>query len=392
MSTFAVEVRKIGTIIPHPNADRLDIATVEGMAFQFVVGKGNFVPGDYCVYFPLDSILPDPLCEGLGFAGKLSGPGKNRVKSIRLRNEVSQGLAVPLSALFDIGEREGKLWIDKDNPRFAPRVLPTVLVEVNDNLVGLDLTELLGVRKYEPVPIPCYAGNLVPLPDGQEVYDIEGSDRFPSVAQELIEKKIPVRILEKVEGTNFSITASVTGDVWVCQRNNAIEELQGGGKENMFWRVARKQGLTDLIKSLLDHHKLHIPGLDKVILRGELIGPGIQQNIYALKDTRVVLFDLATVTQFGRRTYRNWEPFKEDLARFNALNQLAPVIAENVLLDVWLAGRSLREASHGPSALNPSHLREGIVITPMEETHSEALGGRLIIKQRDPIYLDKADC
>lgn len=369
MSTFAVEVRKIGTIIPHPNADRLDIATVEGMAFQFVVGKGNFVPGDHCVYFPLDSILPDPLCEGLGFAGKLSGPGKNRVKTVKLRGEASQGLAVPVPAVREFLKADYAYWA-----------------------VGFDLTDELGVIKYEPEPIPCQSGNLVQLPEGQEAYDIEGCDRYPAVAQKLIEGKVRVRILEKLEGTNFSITASVDDLLWVCQRNNAIVEIAEGKGENMFWRVARKQGLLDLIKNLVAHHKGYIPGLDKVILRGELIGPGIQKNIYALKDTCVGLFDMATITRTGKRTYHNWDAFKEDLIRFNALNQTAPVLAEDVFLDEWLAGRTLREASHGPSVLNPNHLREGIVITPMVEGYSEDLGGRLIIKQRDPIYLDKADC
>lgn len=267
-----------------------------------------------------------------------------------------------------------------------------MFVEVNDNLVGLDLTELLGVLKYEPEPIPCQAGNLLPLPVGQEMNDIEGCDRYPAVAQKLIEDKVRVRILEKLEGTNFSITASVDDLLWVCQRNNAIVEITDGKGENMFWRIARKQGLIDLIKSLVAHHKLYIPGLDKIVLRGELIGPGIQKNIYGLKDTCVRFFDLEVITRDGRRVYHDWEGLKEDLIRFNALNQTAPVLAEDVLLDEWLAGRTLREASHGPSVLNPNQIREGIVITPMVERYSEDLGGRLIIKQRDPIYLDKADC
>lgn len=369
MSTFAVEVRKIGTVTPHPNADRLDIATVEGMAFQFVVGKGNFQPGDSCVYFPLDSILPDSLCEALGFAGKLSGPGKNRVKTVRLRSEASQGLAVPVPAVRE--------FLKADYAHWAP---------------GFDLTDELGVTKYEPEPIPCQAGNLLPLPVGQEMYDIEGCDRYPQVAEKLIAEKRRVRILEKLEGTNFSITSDMDLSLWVNQRNNTIEEIKDGKAENMFWRVARKQGLIDLIKSLAEHHKGVYPCIDKIILRGELIGPGIQKNIYGLKDTCVRFFDLEVITRDGRRVYHDWEGLKEDMARFNAMDMLAPVLAEDVLLDEWLAGRTLREASHGPSVLNPNQIREGIVITPMVETYSEDLGGRLIIKQRDPIYLDKADC
>jgi hypothetical protein len=52
-------VVRISSIIPHPNADRLDIATIEGMAYQVVTAKGNFKPGDLAFYFPIDSVICD---------------------------------------------------------------------------------------------------------------------------------------------------------------------------------------------------------------------------------------------------------------------------------------------------------------------------------------------
>ena len=50
MSMFKVEVVKISEIMPHENADRLEIASFAGMAYQVVTAKGNFQPGDLAFY------------------------------------------------------------------------------------------------------------------------------------------------------------------------------------------------------------------------------------------------------------------------------------------------------------------------------------------------------
>jgi hypothetical protein len=67
MSIFKVEVVRINNVNPHPNADRLDIATFEGMAYQVITGKGNFKPGDLAFYFPIDSVIPDAFLDEFGF-------------------------------------------------------------------------------------------------------------------------------------------------------------------------------------------------------------------------------------------------------------------------------------------------------------------------------------
>lgn len=66
MSIFKVEVVKISSVNSHPNADRLDIATIEGMAYQVVTAKGNFTPGDIAFYFPIDSVIPDEYLDKFG--------------------------------------------------------------------------------------------------------------------------------------------------------------------------------------------------------------------------------------------------------------------------------------------------------------------------------------
>src|SRR5215813_9933348 len=92
MSTFAVSIERIASVWPHTNADRLEMARLTSMSYQFVIAKGSFQPGDRVVYFPIDSLMPDPLIAAIGLTGKLAGPRMNRVKTVRLRGEISQGI------------------------------------------------------------------------------------------------------------------------------------------------------------------------------------------------------------------------------------------------------------------------------------------------------------
>lgn len=65
MSIFKVEIVKINSANPHPNADRLDICTFEGMAYQVITAKGNFKYGDLAFYFPIDSIISEKFLDEL---------------------------------------------------------------------------------------------------------------------------------------------------------------------------------------------------------------------------------------------------------------------------------------------------------------------------------------
>src|SRR5271157_4752913 len=96
MSTFEAKVYRL-TIEPHPNADKLELAVVGD--YRAIVGKGQFMTGDYGVYIQEASIVPDWLIEKLGLVGKLAGPQHNRVKAMKLRSILSQGLVYPVTSL-----------------------------------------------------------------------------------------------------------------------------------------------------------------------------------------------------------------------------------------------------------------------------------------------------
>ena len=341
MAFFGVTVEKISKVMDHPNADRLSLSQVESMAFQFVTGKNQFQVGDLVIYIPIDSLLPKELLEKLNLVGKLSGVDKNRVKSLRLRGQISQGIVAEAS-------------------RF--------LTEDQMKLSSEEITSILGVTKYEaPVQIST-SGILTGLPDGYSTYDIEGADRYQFIIDEMMD--MDVVVTEKMEGTNLSAGKSDQG-LFVNQRNNSIVEKDD--VVNSYWDVARKSGLLD---------KVQVMETSNIGVYAEFCGPKIQDNIYGLKQHTLFVFDI--------KENFNWLSFEDFKKRVQELGvQMAPVIFEGKLRD-FLAGRSVQEASNGPSVVNPATLREGIVIKPREEKRHSQLG-RLIIKQRSPQYLAGSD-
>jgi|19_taG_2_1085344.scaffolds.fasta_scaffold00092_44 RNA ligase (TIGR02306 family) len=350
MAFFGVTKEKIGEVVNHPNADRLDIAKLEGMNFQFIVGRDQYKVGDDVVYFPIDSLIPPNVLARLGLVDRLAGKEKNRVKTVRLRGSISQGI------VSDHDTLAGMSSIDKTDEQ---------------------ITNLLGVTKYEPPVVPTTSGNLVKLPMGLSAYDIEGADRYTEAAELLMDQK--VAISEKVEGMNFSAGyCAQTGKTFVNQRNYSIEEIEG--KEHMFWRLVRESGLLDYIE------KFALSNIN-IIIYGEFVGPGVQGNIYKLDKHRVYLFDV--------KINDNWQcpiGFTREVskmaesAKVGTTLEIVPLLAIDVTLREWLDGKTIQEASDGRSMIHDTK-REGIVIKPMLEQRNDELGGRLILKQRSPLYL-----
>jgi RNA ligase (TIGR02306 family) len=367
MSTFAVTVRKIEKVWKHPGADRLDIAQIDGSDYQFVVGRGEYGPGDEVVYFPIDSLLPQQITDAMGLTGKLSGKGKNRIKTIKLRNEISQGLVARRNLFLGPNCKSD----------FMLAVCPT---EEWRKWTPDELTKAFGVTKYEPTPIYANGGNLVGLPDGVSFYDIEGAENHPDVVELLMDRIC--YISEKIEGSNWwaSIGPEASDVVCVGCRHHKIELIEN--VEHQFHAVAKQQGLLDYIRNLRDGF---FPG-KQVTIYGEFHGIGVQGNIYGLKEKRICLFDILVdhkfidPTQFLDLTIRQCTGDGKPLGPVLTV----PLLAITTLRK-WLNGRTLRDASHGMSLFGDT-IREGVVIKPMtEETHPEV--GRLFVKQRDPIYL-----
>jgi len=342
MAFFGVTLEEIDSVKTHPNADRLSVATMKGLAFQFVIAKDQFQVGERVLYFPIDALLPEPVISKLNLTGKLSGPKKNRIKSIKLREVISQGIVARPGLFFT----------------------PQELAQLNSD----QITQKLGVEKHEPLPVFSNSADLVPLPTGIDKYDIEGADRFQPIIDELLAQDVVVT--EKMEGSNFSIHKDGAGQIFVNQRNYSIKEISG--KTHTFWDTARNLGLLEFMSK--------VP--NETTIFAEICGPGIQGNIYGLKEVTLYVFDIRQNHQ-----WLGFERFSQMMAQLLNKTRVkqAPVLYRGILKD-YLNNNSVQVISNGPSQVKAEIKREGIVIKPVvEQTHP--LIGRLIIKQRSPEYL-----
>ena len=141
MSDFAVTVEWIDKVWKHTNADKLEMVSLVNMSYDLVVMKGQYTPGDVVIFFPIDSILPTNITDTINLTGKLSGKNKNIIKTVKLRGNISQGIVISPSILYDNN------------------------ILLGDISPGEDLTERLGVEKYDPPTITSKDGSLKPLPD-----------------------------------------------------------------------------------------------------------------------------------------------------------------------------------------------------------------------------------
>ena len=297
--------------------------------------------------FPPRCNLAAKMLSALGVEGRLAGGAKNRIKTIKLRGEISQGLIGPLTLIDGLSESER-----------APE----------------QITEFLGVTKYEPeIEQPtAHDARLVELPDGVGIYDIENSERFSAALAELSD--LPVWVTEKLEGSHFAV-AIVEGKEWVCQRRFALENIPDKPL-HFFWEAATDERLIELARTFASETKAA-----HFVLRGEIIGPSIQSNIYRLEKRTVRFFDILV-----NHRYLSAQVVIDLFKQHKREELLVPTLSYGVTLREWLNGRSIKEASTGPSALHKT-LREGIVIRPLLDRHNQEMGGRLILKQISPEYL-----
>ncbi|HEY8272011.1 MAG TPA: RNA ligase family protein [Pseudobdellovibrionaceae bacterium] len=332
MAFFGITVEKIGRIWPHSKADKMELAACEGLGFQFCVGKGLYTVGQEVLYFPTDTILPEEFKEKIG----IRAPG--RIKTVQLRGEYSQGFVFPLDKAKEI-------------------------FNVDFNVKSpSEITLFFKATKYEPPQKFSTVGELVPLPDGQGIYDIENVDRYLDVYNELLLKSC--YITEKLEGTNISISRK-EGNIFVCQRANAI--IEKPESPNAYWEAARNSGLIEKLQKITDQD---------IVLMGELIGPSIQNNIYKVDKPTIILFDI--------RIARRWLSPPEFYRICNEQNiAAAPILAKGVLKDI-LAAKTLDEYANGFSQLFNT-LREGVVIRPEVEEYDHKLG-RVILKKHSLSY------
>ena len=245
-------VQVVNEIRPIENADAIECAVVLG--WTVVVKKGEFKVGDKCVFFEIDSILPNE--EKYSFLDYKEEYNGYRLKTVRLRGQLSQGLALPIN-IFELPE---------------------------DIEIGTDLTEQLKIRKYEP-PVPEEAG----AKSSSKVWEIPKTDeeRYqsnPDLVDALKGREYYASV--KLDGTSTTIILNINDEnepeVNVCGRNTCYEE----NPNNKYWAVAMKYNMKEKI---LEHYN---KTGKRLAFQGELIGPKIQGNKMGLTENDLYIFNV----------------------------------------------------------------------------------------------------
>jgi len=264
-------IRKIKQIKEHKNADALEIAVVDG--WQCIVKKDEFKEGDLGIYFEIDSFLP--IREEFEFLRKscykkMGDKEGFRLKTVKLRGEISQGLILPMITLEKFMEYEDYINLKE----------------------GDDITELLGVQKYEQ-PFPAkLAGEVLGNFPGfmPKTYQERIQNLYDEYSLEY--KDVEFEATIKLDGS--SMTVFCIDDNWndkervkfqnryigVCSRNLELKEKTG----NTLWEVFNN--FKEIFVEYCINNKRNLA------LQGEIMGPGIQGNREKLNKHEFYLYDI----------------------------------------------------------------------------------------------------
>lgn len=319
-------------IEPIPGADAIELAKING--WSCVVKKNEFQVGDLGVFFEIDAIPPDTSTFRFLWTPRTAAPGetverpaKFRIRTMKLRGVLSQGLLLPLSALELGGAGEGE-----------------------------DVTERISVQKYEP-PVSLAMSGLArgPFPSWLPKTDEMRVQSVPQVLDEL--RGLPYVCTLKCDGTSATYTLGPRdGELHVCSRNLSLVD-----GDNAYWNLARKFDLERILRASAS-----------LAVQGEVCGPGIQKNRLGFKSPQLLVFNVYDV---ANTRYLNDFQMRE-FCRANGLTAVEVVEEGDAFAHTQESLLALAEGVY-PGTKNE---REGIVIRPQEERFSEALNGRLSFK------------
>lgn len=304
--------RKLGTIAkirdiqPIEGADNIEKVFVRG--WQCVAKKGEYRVGNFCVYVEIDSIMPDGLPiekaeewrtlnkqmskvseeERVNLRAQMDEIVKTNtrpefeflraikfhIKTRRILGEISQGICFPLDIIPGIKILNGKYYLGH--------------LEVEEDM---DVTDLIGVTQYV-APDPAVMGGDAKgelQAVGILISDEERIENLNAKYEEM--RKLRYFKTEKLDGTSFTAYLK-NGEFGVCGRTVNFKHPEDDipfDKMNAYWKAALKIDLEEKMRMLVADRDPELSS--NIALQGELVGEGIQKNIYKLKGQEIRFYN-----------------------------------------------------------------------------------------------------
>jgi len=354
-------IQKIVSITPIEGADRIEKVRVIG--WECIVKKGEFKLGDPCIYIEIDSLVPRAIWSEFLF--KDGETKKHKLKTVRMKGQISQGLVLPLTILGD-----GKYVIGEDD--YIRRFEVDEIDLTQDNCFGClfkegdNVTGALEIEKYEPY-IPAHLQGLVKgtFPSFIPKTDETRIQSEPWILEQMRGRE--VYLTEKVDGTSFTCYLN-DGEFGVCSRNIELKESEG----NTYWNIASQYYLETKLRKLKGN----------LAIQGEIIGHGVQNNKYRMTRVELRVFDVFAINEHRYFNYKELQEFC-DTMELKTVPYLGVQILDGTV-EEWI------EKSKGKSQINSSIEREGIVVRTTTELYIERYG-RASFKSINPEFLIKFD-
>jgi hypothetical protein len=344
MERSLAHIEKIINIVPIEGADKIELATILG--WQVVVRKEEFKVGDLAVYIEIDSVLPE--CKEFEFMRER----KFRVRTIKLRKTLSQGILFPLS------------------------ILPE---KYRNKSIGFDCTEILGITKY--LTQTEEMDRQIREPEGRLwkfikrnkatrwlsrynwfrnlFYKQQKNSVFPPWIVKTDEQRLQnipnilqtggtFSMTEKLDGTSFTAFLRRPNEFGICSRNQRRDK----DVNSVYYKVADRYKIKEILKYIL-------PKTAKsIVLQGEILGPDIQGNKYNLETYKLFVFNL--IIDNVPTPTKEIENILKNIQSSNLIQipNVVPVIYETELKKTV---DEMLDLATGKSVINPNIHREGIV-------------------------------
>lgn len=340
-------IRKISKIVPIPDAEFIEVAEVDG--WRVVVKKGEYNVGDLVVYCEIDSFIPNEIAPSLTppdrFPKEYLGIKGEKLRTKKLKGALSQGLLLPLTVL-------GK---------------PEEIFAINEDSIGADVSEQLGIVKYDP-PLPAQLagqakGNfpsLVPKTDEERVQNLHKQ------WSKYQDSSLTWEVTEKLEGSSCTFYLDRDGNFEVCSRNLSLKE----DDNNSFWKAAK---MYNVKQKMLDNN------LQGFAIQGELVGEGIQGNIYNIKGIDFY-------------AYKVWDTVNSKYLKPEEQRQMCKVLELKYVPVIYeydsICNQNIQDVlqqAEDKSKLNSKQEREGIVFKCNEnpDLHFKVISNKYLCKQKD---------